>query len=47
MGVLTRAEVAAATGRDLDEILEQLATEKARLEELGLSAAEKEQTNDE
>ena len=47
MGVLTRAEVAAATGRDLDEILEQLATEKARLEELGLTAAEKEQTNDE
>lgn len=37
LGVLTRADIAAATGRDLDDMLEQLAREKARMDELGLT----------
>ena len=36
LGVQTRAEIAAGSGRDLDDMLEQLAIEKARMDELGL-----------
>lgn len=49
LGVLTRAEIAAAQGRDLDDILEQLAAEEARMRELGLNPGDNSgnpQTND-
>jgi len=36
LGVQTRAEIAAAQGRDLDEIFEQLAREQERAAELGI-----------
>ena len=40
LGVLTRAEIAASQGRDLDDILEQLAAEEARMRDLGLNSGD-------